>query len=317
MTVLAAAARSTAIASARAAGSAAGRSALGQPSESAMRAAMEAPVRELTSTATRWKRLAFGVIFMLGLLAAAAVAGGSVTNPTCGANGGVVYDGDLERILATIRHFESRGDYTVRARKGTASGAYQFLDSSWANYGGYPSAWMAPPELQDAKAAEWVTIILTNHPGDVSSVPVTWYIGHVPAVDSAEWNTVPYPEFGNVLTPREYQTRWLTYYNDPTSADTVPTGDAAAADSTGPTCVGVVGVGDYRIPDGVVRLVGSQHLVGRLRERSDPVRGDALQRQLELSAPFGIRRVGSAARRCARSRSQSVRERLPAAFRRR
>ena len=219
---------------------------------------MKAPVREVKSTATRWRRLAFGVIFMLGLLAAAAVAGGSVTNPTCGTNGGVVYDGDLGRILATIRHFESRGDYNVRASQGTASGAYQFLDSSWSNYGGYPSAWMAPPEVQDAKAAEWVTIILTNHPNDVSSVPVTWYIGHVPAGDSAEWDTIPYPQFGNVLTPREYQTRWLTYYNDPTSAETPATGGPISPeDSTGPTCVGVVGVGDYRIPDGVVRLVGS------------------------------------------------------------
>lgn len=116
---------------------------------------------------------------------------------------------DVAPILATIRHLESGGDYTARARGSTASGGYQFIDSTWARYGGYPSAASAPPEVQDAKAAELVRSILERNDGDVTTVPVTWYIGHVPAAASAAWDTVPVPSAGNTLTPREYQQRWL------------------------------------------------------------------------------------------------------------
>lgn len=132
--------------------------------------------------------------------------------------------GPIEVVLGTIRSLESGGDYTVQARGSTASGAYQFLDSSWAGYGGYQRAADAPPETQDAKATELIVHILGQHDGDVSAVPVIWYIGHLPATDSREWDTIPYPDAGNRLTPREYQTRWLTKYDEllaatPTSLD--------------------------------------------------------------------------------------------------
>jgi murein DD-endopeptidase MepM/ murein hydrolase activator NlpD len=138
--------------------------------------------------------------------------GGDAPLPGCvGAAG-------LPAVLATIRTIESGGDYTVRNSGSTASGAYQFLDSTWNGYGGYPRAWLAPPVVQDAKASENVNGILDGHGNDVSAVPPVWYIGHVPAAGSAEWDTVPYPSAGNVLTPREYQTRWLTEYSRQTGA---------------------------------------------------------------------------------------------------
>jgi hypothetical protein len=118
---------------------------------------------------------------------------------------------ELAVILATIRTLESGGDYTAAASSSTASGAYQFLDSTWAGYGGYRRAIDAPPAVQDAKAAAWATAILERSGGDIASVPVSWYIGHVPAGD--EWDTVPaYP--GNTLTPREYQGRWMEQYGE-------------------------------------------------------------------------------------------------------
>jgi murein DD-endopeptidase MepM/ murein hydrolase activator NlpD len=117
----------------------------------------------------------------------------------------------LAVILATIRALESGGDYTAAASSSTASGAYQFLDSTWAGYGGYRRAMDAPPAVQDAKAAAWATTILDRNGGDVTTVPVSWYIGHVPVGE--EWDTVPaYP--GNTLTPREYQRRWLEQYGE-------------------------------------------------------------------------------------------------------
>lgn len=92
-------------------------------------------------------------------------------------------------------------------------GAYQFLDSSWDGYGGYVRASDAPPAVQDVKAASNVAAILDRHGGDVSTVPVVWYIGHVPAAgSSAAWDTVPAPEAGNRLTPRQYQARWMNEY---------------------------------------------------------------------------------------------------------
>ena len=125
----------------------------------------------------------------------------------------------IPTILATIRQLESGGNYTARAEGSTASGAYQFLDSTWANYGGYRSAWQAPHDVQDAKATENVSTILAANGNDVGAVPVVWYIGHVPPDGSPEWDTVPFPGAGNKLTPRQYQARWLDTYHQLGGAD--------------------------------------------------------------------------------------------------
>jgi Transglycosylase-like domain len=61
-------------------------------------------------------------------------------------------------FLACVRNHESGGDYTAKNPASTASGAYQFLDSTWrtvsaaAGHGGYPTARSAPPAVQDAVA---------------------------------------------------------------------------------------------------------------------------------------------------------------------
>jgi hypothetical protein len=61
-------------------------------------------------------------------------------------------------FLACVRQHESRGDYTAKNPSSSASGAYQYLDSTWrtvsaaAGHGGYPSARSAPPHVQDAVA---------------------------------------------------------------------------------------------------------------------------------------------------------------------
>ena len=61
-------------------------------------------------------------------------------------------------FLACVRRHESGGSYTAENPTSTASGAYQFLDSSWrtlsagAGYAGYSHAAYAPPAVQDAVA---------------------------------------------------------------------------------------------------------------------------------------------------------------------
>jgi len=156
--------------------------------------------------------IVFGTVFL------AALSSGDETLPTSTC---VTITDDIDRVLRTIRALESGGDYAAQARGSTASGAYQFLNSTWARYGGYARAADAPPSVQDAKAAELVTSILTQHADDVSAVPVIWYIGRVPDAGSPEWDRVPVPEAGNRLTPRQYQTRWLRQYD--TEQPTAPT----------------------------------------------------------------------------------------------
>ena len=112
------------------------------------------------------------------------------------------------------------------------SGAYQFIDRTWNNYGGYTRAVHAPPEQQDQKAAEMIRTVLAEHDSNVDAVPVVWYLGHLPDDSATEWDTIPAPGAGNTLTPREYQTKWMKEYEtQSTTADTI-------------TCTSIIGTFD-------------------------------------------------------------------------
>jgi hypothetical protein len=51
---------------------------------------------------------------------------------------------------------ESNGNPQAQNAKSSASGLFQFLQSTWAGYGGYSEAWHAPPDVQlDAALALW------------------------------------------------------------------------------------------------------------------------------------------------------------------
>lgn len=58
--------------------------------------------------------------------------------------------GDLPPCYVMMR--ESGGSLTARNPSSSASGKWQFLDSTWAGFGGYTSAYLAPESVQDAKA---------------------------------------------------------------------------------------------------------------------------------------------------------------------
>ncbi len=118
----------------------------------------------------------------------------------------------LGHILATIRYVESRGDYTAPPNKGNASGAYQFIARTWGGYAGYAHAYLAPPEVQDERAAADVMEFLERWDHDVSMIPVMWYYPAA-ARDLSLMDVVPVPSAGNVLTVREYQTRWLGVFS--------------------------------------------------------------------------------------------------------
>lgn len=176
---------------------------------------------------------AFAVALLAFLLAIPLLLSGD--NPIAGAC--VTAGTPVEAILATIRTIESGGDYHAQAAGSTASGAYQFLDSTWANYAGYLHAKDAPDSIQDERASRWVTQILSANTNDVTAVPVTWYIGHVPRPGAGEWDQIP---AGNTLTPRQYQARWLATYQQlaATTVTTTPTSTTPTS-TTAATVTGV------------------------------------------------------------------------------
>ncbi len=122
-----------------------------------------------------------------------------------------IYSDEIGNVMATIRYMESRGQYGLPPNRGNASGAYQFIGSTWANYGGYAHAYLAPPNIQDERAALDIVRFLEQWNNDVSMIPVMWYYPRA-SREPALMDVVPVPSAGNVLTIREYQTRWLAVF---------------------------------------------------------------------------------------------------------
>jgi hypothetical protein len=86
---------------------------------------------------------------------------------------------DLSRFMAAIRSVESGGNYHAVGPStpyGHASGAYQFIDSTWNNYQGYPTARSAPPAVQDQKAAQLMSSYHREF-GRWDLVAVAWHAG--------------------------------------------------------------------------------------------------------------------------------------------
>jgi hypothetical protein len=126
---------------------------------------------------------------------------------------------DSDRILATIRQRESSGNYNAQAKGSSASGAYQFIDSTWQGltkkYGigqEFGKAKLAPKEIQDAIAKAYVNDILKEAGGDVSKVPLAWYTGNTQGKISASALAA-----NGGLTPETYQSKWMGAYNKQTS----------------------------------------------------------------------------------------------------
>ena len=137
--------------------------------------------------------------------------------------------GSTESILETIKQRESKGNYSSDAKikdpKASASGAYQFIDSTWraqtkaAGVGTqYARAVDAPPAIQDAVAAHYVNNILATNGNNLAAVPITWYTGNAAGKMSAEAIAR-----NNGLTADKYAKNWLADYNKVTGSNTAPT----------------------------------------------------------------------------------------------
>jgi hypothetical protein len=144
-----------------------------------------------------------------------AVPGGGATPPAGGMWPNTQSSGDNKQILETIKKRESGGNYNIRSNSSSASGAYQFIDSTWrgrAQKAGvdiqqYPRAYMAPPEIQDKVADVYISEILRQNNNDVSKIPLVWYTGNAAGQMSANALAV-----NRGLTPQAYQASWMKTY---------------------------------------------------------------------------------------------------------
>lgn len=86
---------------------------------------------------------------------------------------------DMDRFMGAIRSKESGANYQAvgaMTKFGRATGAYQFIDSTWGYYKGYPRAKDAPPAVQDERARELMGQYFQQF-GNWHDVASAWYSG--------------------------------------------------------------------------------------------------------------------------------------------
>jgi cell wall-associated NlpC family hydrolase len=138
-------------------------------------------------------------------LATLAQAGQGATSPAAGPGADAV-----DQFLASVKQHESGGNYKAYNAGGGASGAYQYIDSTWAGaakdagFGQYAggSASSAPPDVQDA-VARHMALSYYNQYGSWKNAAEAWYMPSM-AGNAADQNTVPYPSAGNTETIGKY-----------------------------------------------------------------------------------------------------------------
>lgn len=140
--------------------------------------------------------------------------------------GGAAGGGSTQQILDTIKSKESGGNYQAQAKGSSASGAYQFTDSTWQGltkkYGigaEFAKAKDAPQQIQDAVAAKYVDELMKKAGGDVSKIPLAWYTGNLQGKMSDQAIAL-----NAGLTPEKYQEKWMSQYNKMASAGAVAGG---------------------------------------------------------------------------------------------
>ena len=125
----------------------------------------------------------------------------------------------LEAFLAAERQLESGNNYSAYNPGGGASGAYQFIQSTWSSeaqaagfnqYANAPAA-DAPPSVQDAVAANMATDYYSQF-GNWKDTAEAWYYPAW-AGNPQYQNSVPYPSAGNTLTIGQYGTNVVDTMN--------------------------------------------------------------------------------------------------------
>lgn len=112
----------------------------------------------------------------------------------------------VDQFMAAIRQHESGGDYGARNPVSSASGAYQFIDSTWRGLSGRSDrAYQAPVHVQDAVMRDWALRQFRSL-GDWRKVAIAHYY---PAALMYPDRMNRVPGRGNRLTPAEFGDRIL------------------------------------------------------------------------------------------------------------
>ncbi len=116
---------------------------------------------------------------------------------------------DLDKFLQTLADRESGGNIVAQNSHGSASGKYQYIDTTWQSNAQayYPPAQQyahakdAPEAVQDAVAYIEYLNKFNTFQGDLSKMAISHYY---PAALSDESLMDKVPRGGNSLTPRQY-----------------------------------------------------------------------------------------------------------------
>lgn len=185
--------------------------------------------------------------------------------------------GTTAQILATIRTRESGGNYQAQARGSTASGAYQFINSTWRsvtrkfNVGTqFERAVDAPPPIQDAVAAAYVNDILRANNNRIEVVPLVWYTGNAQGRMSDAALAA-----NRGLTAETYQRNWLNTFA--AKGGQVPQTQVAQVPTSGPV---LTQASTSRVVADREQTMNAQRVVRTFNQ--EPV---VMQQQARQSAP--------------------------------
>jgi hypothetical protein len=147
----------------------------------------------------------------------------------------------IEAVMYGLKMHESGGDYTAQNRDTTASGAYQYLDSTWGNYGGYARAKYAPRSVQDERVRRDLTASWARF-GDWEKCLCNHF--YPPwANDKSKWNLHPTPNNPTVWSfVNDVMRRAAAYAGEPASGGEI-TGEGSPPPSDGPPKELIIGVG--------------------------------------------------------------------------
>ncbi|MEU9866737.1 hypothetical protein AB0C87_02685 [Actinomadura sp. NPDC048021] len=180
--------------------------------------------------------------------------GSTATVPGTGSNHVAPPDGDFSHQLGwflwALRMQESNGVYDRNAgtNQSTACGAYQYITSTWNNYGGYARACQAPPSVQDRRAKEdiirmwnkyhmWQPIAVDHFTGSWGPSPEKW--DQCPG--ACDFNPTAWKYVDGVMTkmraaaqahPAGSAAQPASYHLEPEGPRAVPAAAAAPASAT-------------------------------------------------------------------------------------
>ncbi len=148
----------------------------------------------------------------------------------------------VDAVIHGIMMQESGGDYTAQNSTNSASGAYQYIDGTWDDYGGYAHAKDAPPAVQDAKMRADITASAEHFKGDWDRVIATHFAGEPDQEGpKTDWDKVPGYDYNHNPSIWDYVNGVLDHIHDSnpelldggataTAATAAPAAAATAAD---------------------------------------------------------------------------------------